>query len=163
MVHGRLEGPGEYFCRSGDYYKGEFLDGWQGGAGERGETGPGPCPLPAVLPFESQWDPTASGSTHVENLSSPLLYKCRMSSPCMHMSDPLLCMSDLSHPGTGWRTYGNGDVWFGAFEAGVPHGAGTLRFADGDSMPAVAEHGCFTGAHQAAPRPDPCSIRLNIR
>ena len=82
VVRGRLEGPGEYFCRSGDCYKGEFLDGWQGGAGERGEAGPGPRPLPAVLPFESRWAPTVAAL-----MSSVFLLPCCSNVECY----PLLC------------------------------------------------------------------------
>ncbi|KAJ1492523.1 hypothetical protein T484DRAFT_1770869 [Baffinella frigidus] len=37
MHLGKMHGEGEYFCRSGDYYKGTFNEGWNGSLGGRGE------------------------------------------------------------------------------------------------------------------------------
>jgi hypothetical protein len=84
-----FNGVGEYQCRSGDFYKGTFVDGSPGPMGSRGENG----------------------------------------------------------PGEGHSTFPNGDVYYGEFDSGVPHGKGQLRFADGDVVEAEFDRGRWTGTH----------------
>ena len=74
-------------CRSGDYYKGTFLNGSPGPLGQRGEVG----------------------------------------------------------PGDGYMTFANGDVYYGEFEAGVPHGSGQMRFGDGDVVEVEMTQGRWSG------------------
>jgi len=52
-----------------------------------------------------------------------------------------------SGAGEGYMTFANGDVYYGEFDSGVPHGKGQLRFADGDVVDTDFEHGKWESTH----------------